>query len=149
MALGWEDFPVGKSIITQGITVTESHITQFSGLTGDMYPAHSNAIWAERSPFEQRIAHGPLTFSLAVGCMFQSGFYGDAIIAWLSGDKMRATAPVLIGDTIQVNATVVHSRPTKDGQSGVVELDYTVTNQHSKTVMTISLTMLMRNRPTH
>ena len=147
MSLGWEDFPVGKTVTTQGVTVTESHLVQFAGLTGDMYPVHTDAEWAKKhSPFGQRIAHGPLTFSLAVGCMFQSKFYGDAILAWLGGNNFRATGPVFIGDTIHVFATVTGSRGSKDPARGIVDLDYKVRNQRDEDVMLLSLTMLMRSR---
>lgn len=131
---------------TSGVTVTETHLVQFSGLTGDWYPVHTNAEWAAQSPFEQRIAHGPLTFSLAVGCMFQSQFYGDAILAWLGSDQIRATAPVFIGDTVHVFAKVTDSRASKDPSRGVVSLDYLVRNQRSEDVMFLSLRMLMRSR---
>jgi len=146
MRLGWEDFPVGRTIETPGVTVTEAHLVQFAGLTGDYYPVHTDVEWAAQSPFGQRIAHGPLTFSLAVGLMYQSQAYGDAIIAWLGADRMRATAPVFIGDTVRVVATVKGSRASKDPSRGVVDLQYTVRNQRGDDVMSISLTMLMRSR---
>lgn len=146
MKPGWEDFPVGKQVKTAGVTVTESHLVGFSGLTGDMYPVHTNAEWAAQSPFGRRIAHGPLTFALAVGCMFQSRFYGDAILAWLGADRIRATAPVFIGDTVHVVATVTGSRPSKDPSRGIVSLDYKVRNQADEDVMLLSLSMLMRSR---
>lgn len=146
MKNGWEDFPVGRTATTPSVTVTESHLVWFAGLTGDMYPAHTDAEWAAQSPFGQRIAHGPLTFALAVGCMYQSQFYGDAILAWLGADKIRATAPVFIGDAVHVVATVTGSRPAKDPSRGVVSLDYAVRNQRDEDVMFLSLTMLMRSR---
>lgn len=146
MKSGWEDFPVGKEVTTPSVTVTEAHLVQFAGLTGDCYPVHTDAEWAGRSSFGQRIAHGPLTFSLAVGCMYQSQFYGDAILAWLGGDRIRATAPVFIGDTVHVVARVTGCRPAKDPARGVVDLDYSVRNQRDEEVMTLSLTMLMRSR---
>lgn len=148
MGLGWEDFPVGKSVTTAGVTVTEAHLVQFSGLTGDFYPVHTDAEWAGQSPFEQRIAHGPLTFALAVGQMYQSKIYGDAIIAWLGADKIRATGPVYIGDTLHVVAIVASSRGASDPSRGIVSLDYNVQNQKDNPVMSLSLTMLMRSRQT-
>ena len=146
MTLGWEDFPAGRQITTAGITVTETHLVQFSGLTGDCYPVHTDAEWAAKSPFRQRIAHGPLTFALAVGQMFQSQSYGDAIIAWLGADNLRATAPVFIGDTIHVVADVTAARPAKRPDRGVVNLEYSVRNQRGEDVMKMSLAMLMRSR---
>jgi itaconyl-CoA hydratase len=146
MSSGWEDFPVGRTVTTPALTVTETHLVQFAGLTGDYYPVHTDAEWAARSPFGRRIAHGPLTFALAVGCMYQSRFYGDAIVAWLGADQIRAIAPVFIGDTVHVVATVTGSRPSKAPSRGIVNLDYTVRNQRDDDVMSLSLTMLMRSR---
>ncbi len=146
MTLGWEDFPVGRAITTPHVTVTETHLVQFAGLTGDYYPIHTDAEWAARSPFKQRIAHGPLTFALAVGLMYQSQAYGDAILAWLGADQVRASAPVFIGDTVHVVATVTGSRRSKDPSRGVVTLNYTVRNQRGEDVMAFAFTLLMRSR---
>lgn len=146
MNSGWEDFPAGKSVKTPGVTVTESHLVQFSGLTGDWYPVHTDSEWSRLSPFGHRIAHGPLTFALAVGCMYQSQFYGDAIVAWLGAEEIRATTPVFIGDTVHVVATVTGCRPSKSPSRGIVDLAYSVRNQRDEEVMTLALTMLMRSR---
>lgn len=144
--LGWEDFPAGREVTTAGVTVTESHLVQFSGLTGDFYPVHTDAEWAAKSPFGQRIAHGPLTFALAVGQMYQSQVYGDAILAFLGADNVRATAPVFIGDTVHVVATVLNARSTKDPTRGVVGLKYVVKNQRGEDVLSFDFTLLMLSR---
>lgn len=47
--------------------VTESDVLSFCELTGDWHPQHSDAEWAASSPFGERIAHGMLVLSLAVG----------------------------------------------------------------------------------
>lgn len=146
MSLGWEDFPAGREIKTPAVTVTETHLVQFAGLTGDMYPVHTDAEWAAKSPFGQRIAHGPLTFALAVGQMYQSQAYGDAIIAFLGADNVRATAPVFIGDTVHVVATVTSARPSKDPSRGIVSLKYDVRNQRDESVMNFDFTLLFRSR---
>lgn len=146
MALGWEDFPEGRSITTPSLTVTETHLVQFSSLTGDWYPVHTDAEWAAKSPFGQRIAHGPLTFAFAVGLMYQSQAYGTAIHAFLGADNVRAMVPVFIGDTIHVVATVTNSRSSKNPERGIVSLRYVVRNQRDEDVMSFDFTLLMRSR---
>lgn len=146
MTVGWEDFTVGRAVRTPAVTVTESHVVQFAGLTGDWYPLHTDAEWTRQTPFGQRIAHGPLTFALAVGLMYQSHVYGDAILALLGADKLRATAPVFFGDTIHVIATVVEVRASRDPGRGVVTLRYVVRNQRDEEVMSFLFTLLMRSR---
>jgi len=148
MSLGWQDFPVGKTVKTPALTVTETHLVQFAGLTGDYYPVHTDVEWSAKSPFGQRIAHGPLTFAFAVGLMYQSQAYGDAILAFLGADRIRATAPVFIGDTVHVVAEVTGSRGSKDPSRGVVSLRYMVRNQREEEVMSFDFTLLMRSRET-
>jgi acyl dehydratase len=131
---------------TPALTVTETHLVQFSGLTGDYYPVHTDAEWAAKSPFGQRIAHGPLTFALAVGLMYQSQAYGDCILCFLGADNVRATAPVFIGDTVHVVATVTSARSSKDPSRGVVSLKYVVRNQRGEDVMSFDFTLMMRSR---
>jgi itaconyl-CoA hydratase len=146
VSLGWEDFPVGRRIVTPAVTVTESHVVHFAGLTGDWYELHMDAEAARRGPFGERIAHGPLTFALAVGLMYQSQAYGNSIVAWLGADQLRASAPVRFGDTIHVEATVKEARASKQANRGVVTLQYSVVNQRGETVMTLDFSLLMRSR---
>ncbi len=146
MSIGWEDFPVGRAVASPAVTITETHVVQFAALTGDWYPLHMNAAAAARGPFGERVAHGPLTFAMAVGLMYQSQAYGDCIVAWLGANDLRATAPVRFGDTIQVVATVTAARPTKDPARRVVTLAYLVRNQKEEAVMSVDFTLLMKSK---
>jgi acyl dehydratase len=145
-AVTWEDFPVGRTITTHGLTVTEAHLVQWAGLTGDWYPLHMDATFAERTRFGERIAHGPLVFAWAVGLLGLTGWYGEAIIAWLGLDRLRATAPVRIGDTIRVEARVKESRLTSSGTAGVVVLACCVRNQDGVDVMSFEHSLMMEAR---
>ncbi len=78
--------------------------------------------------------------------MYQSQAYGNAIIAWLGANGVRATAPVFIGDTVHVVAEVIGSRAAKDPSRGVVSLMYRVVNQKDEEVMSFEFTLLMRSR---
>lgn len=146
MSVGWEDFPVGREIVSPAVTVTETHVTQFAMLTGDWYPLHMDAEFAAASPFGRRIAHGPLVFTLAVGLMYQSQCYGHAIIAWLGADKMRSSVPTFFGDTLHVVATVLSSRSSERPGRGVVVLNYVMKKQTGETVMSLEFALLMRSR---
>lgn len=146
MSTGYQDFPVGRVITTPAVTITEAHVVQFANLTGDWYPLHMNAQAAARGPFGARIAHGPLTFAMAVGLMYQSQAYGESILAWLGANEVKASAPVRFGDTIHVVATVKACRPSKDPSRGVVTLEYLVKNHEGEAVMSLDFTLLMRSR---
>jgi acyl dehydratase len=152
MPVSFEDFPAGRVITTSSITVTETQVVQWAQLTGDWYPLHTDAVFAAQTEFGARIAHGPLTFALAVGLVAQSGALGDAAIAWLGADNLKAHAPVFIGDTVSVTATVIDARRTSKSDRGVVTLRYVVANSSGTDVLSCDFTLLMRaesaDRPT-
>ena len=143
---GWEDFKVGDKFVTPSVTVTETHIVNFGCLTGDWYPLHFNEEFAKKTIFKGRIAHGPLTFSFAIGLMFQSGVFGDSIAASLGIDKMRALKPVRAGDTIRVEADVIDKKETSKAEQGITIMVYNVKDQRDETVFTFEYTILMYRR---
>jgi itaconyl-CoA hydratase len=142
----WDDFALGQRITTMGITVTEAHLVNWAGLTMDFYPLHMDKEFASKTAFKERIAHGPLTFALAVGLLGRTGIAEDSVIAWLGVDNMRIPAPVKIGDTIRVEAQVTQKRETKQADQGVTVMCYTVLNQRDETVMVFDMKYLMHRR---
>lgn len=147
-ARAFEDFAVGETFLTGARTVEIADIVSFAGLTGDFYPLHVDEQYAAQTRFGGRIAHGPLTFSLAVGLVALSGYYGNAVEALLGCDEMRATRPVRPGDTLRVRTQVVSAVESSNPKYGTLELLYSVFNQHDETVMTFRWTMLVRRRST-
>ena len=141
----FEDFEVGDTMTTRGRTVDIGDITAFAGLTGDHYPLHTDAHYMTGNRFGQRIAHGPLTFSLAVGLVGLSGFYGDAIAALVEIGTLKATAPVVAGDTLHVLATVETHEATGP-KYGTLGVRYSVLNQDGSEVMEFLQTMLAKRR---
>jgi 3-hydroxybutyryl-CoA dehydratase len=140
----FEDFQLGDVILTRGRTVETSDFIAFAGLTGDYYPLHMDAEVAGTTRFGARIAHGPLTFSIAVGLVGMTGYYGDAIVALLEIKSLRATAPVLAGDTLSVHAEVVGHEPGDNPKYGTLSVDYSVRNQRGDEVMRFTQVMLAR-----
>lgn len=117
----WENFKIGEEVITPSITLTEAHLVNWAGLTMDFYPLHTDEEYAKKTIFKGRIAHGPLTFALAIGLVYRTGIYGDSILAWLGIENMKIPAPVRIGDTIRVHAKVTEKRETKDPSRGIIK----------------------------
>ena len=140
----WESFVLGERIESENITVTESHVVSWASLTGDWVPLHMDAEYAAGTPFGQRIAHGPLTFALALGLITRTGVFGDAVVAWLGVDGLRLPAPVLFGDTIRVTVEVAETRPTSKPDRGLTVLAYSVHNQRDEIVMTFTSSFLLR-----
>jgi acyl dehydratase len=142
----WEDFSVGDKVTSMAITVTEAHLVTWAGLTMDYYPLHMDKEYAAGTPFKERIAHGPLTFALAVGLMGTTGYAKDSVIAWLGVTDMRIPAPVKIGDTIRLHAEITELRETKNRDQGLCVMRYEVVNQRDETVMTFDMKFLMHRR---
>jgi itaconyl-CoA hydratase len=142
----WEDFEVGLRVSSPGVTVTESHVVSWTGLTGDWSSFHVDAQAAARSVFGERVAHGPLTLALALGLVTQTGVFGDAIVAWLGLDEVRVPRPVRIGDTISVDAEVVDTQATSNPDRGRSVLAYRVSNQSGQPVMSFRSAFLLKRR---
>ncbi len=130
-----DDFQVGDIFRTASITMTESHVVAWAGLTLDFYPLHMDKEYAAKSQFGERLVHGPLIFAMSVGLVASAGFAGDSAIAWLGVDNMRMLAPVKIGDTISVMVEVVEKTTTSNPRKGIQVWRYTVSNQRGEHVM--------------
>ena len=141
-----DDFKLGDIYTTPRITVTETHVVNWAGLTGDYYPLHMDKVYAESTQFGERLAHGPMIFALAVGLVAQAGFGGDAVVAWLGANNMRMLAPVKIGDTITVRVEVKEQKLTRDPEKGVQTWLYTVLNQRNETVISFDYIMIFHQR---
>lgn len=142
----WEDFVAGTHLTTRGMTITEAHIVNWANMAGDWLPLHVDHHTARQTPFGSVIAHGPLTLSLALGLVIQTGFFGDAVLAWLGLDDVRLPKPVLPGDTIHVEAEVAEHVRTSKPERGRIVLAYRVCNQHDEVVMTFTSGFLLRRR---
>jgi acyl dehydratase len=140
------DFNVGDVYPTAAITVTESHLVTWAGLTMDFYPLHMDKEYAAKTQFGERLVHGPLIFAMAVGLVSKEGFAGDAAVAWLGVDNMRMTQPVKIGDTIRVEVEVMEKKETSKPDKGVQVWRYTVKNQRDESVMVFDYTMMFHMR---
>lgn len=144
----FDEFELGDVMVTRGRTIDIGDISNFAQLTGDYYPLHIDEQHAKSTRFGTRIAHGPLTFTIAVGLVGLSGFYGDAITALLEVRSMRATKPVVAGDTLKVQAEVIELKAGANPKYGTIGVEYSVRNQRDEEVMIFQQYMLARRRLT-
>jgi acyl dehydratase len=139
----FEDFQVGDVETTRARTITEADIVNFAAFSGDWYPLHTDVEYAKKGPFGERIAHGMLVLSVATGLM---PLYEMAIVAFYGMDKVRFTAPTMIGDTIHVELEVV-DRQDKGDIGGVVVLKESVKNQKGEDVAISTMKVLIGKKP--
>jgi acyl dehydratase len=139
----FEEYELGAERRTLGRTITEADIVLHAGQTGDFYPHHMDAEWCKAQEFGQRVAHGTLIFSVAVG--MTAGAVNP--IAFSYGyDRLRFVGPVFIGDTIGVRVTIADKREHKRPDHGMVVERLEVLNQRGETVLVCDHLLLVRRR---
>ena len=143
-SLYFEDYVEGSVRRTLGRTITEADIVIHAGQTGDFYPHHMDAEWCRTQPFGQRIAHGTLIFSVAVG--MTAGNVNPEAFSY-GYDRLRFIHPVFIGDTIAVTVTVKEKRASpKSPDHGIVVELCQVTNQRGETVLACEHLLMVKRR---
>lgn len=146
LGLYYEEFEVGQKLVTRGRTITEADIVQFAALTGDYNPMHTDAEYAKQSFAKQRVAHGMLSLSYAVGQAYQLGVLERTTLAFRSVE-MKFSLPVFIGDTIRAELTVAEKKDAARLGGGLVTLEMRIVNQEGKVVQKGTLELLMMSKP--
>lgn len=109
-------------------TISESDVYMYAGISGDLNPAHVNAVEAEKGMFGERIAHGMLTASF-ISTVLGMHLPGPGTI-YLS-QELSFKRPVKFGDTIEAKVEVIEKLTEKNR----LVLRTTCTNQHGELVI--------------
>ena len=144
--LYFEEFEVGAVMRTRGRTITEADLVQFAALTGDFNPMHTDAEYSKDSFMGQRVAHGMLTISYAVGQAYQLGILERTVLGF-RGLEMKFSSPVYIGDTIHAELKVAETRAARRLSGGVVTLEIRIVKQDGVVAQKGSLSLLMMSKP--
>ncbi|MGD9076923.1 MAG: MaoC family dehydratase [Desulfobacteraceae bacterium] len=109
-------------------TVSEADIYMYAGVTGDVNPAHIDEVYAGKTFFKTRIAHG----------MLLAGFISTVLGNRLPGhgtiymkQELNFLGPVRIGDTVTARVEVVEIENEKNR----VKLRTTCVNQDGTVVV--------------
>lgn len=142
----FEDYVVGSSHESYGRTVTETDIVAHAGQTGDFYPHHMDAEFCATQPFGQRMAHGTLILSMAVGML--AGEVNEESMSY-GYDRVRFIRPVHIGDTIRARSEIIALRDhaKQPDRFGMAEERVEVANQRGETVLALVKVYVVNRRP--
>lgn len=140
------EFEIGTRLVTAGRTITETDIVQFAGLSGDFNQIHTDAAYAAKDTFGQRVAHGLLVQSIASGLAVQSGIIEGTVLAFREL-HVKFSLPVFIGDTIHVLLEVTETKALPRLGGGNITMKVNVINQHEQTVQRGDWVMLVKSKP--
>ncbi len=138
----YENASVRESL---GRTITETDVVLHAGQSGDFYPHHMDAEWCKTQEFKQRVAHGTLVFTIAIGLIAldinpEAFTYGY--------DHLRFIKPVFIGDTLHARVTVKEKRDAlKRPDYGIVVELVEAFNQRQETVLACEHLLMVKKRP--
>ena len=145
--LYFEEFEIGQHFYSSGRTITENDIVSFAGLSGDYNQIHTDAQFAEGTPYGQRIAHGLLVTSVASGLIAQSGLIEGTVLAFREINNWKFAKPTYIGDTVHVEVEINGTKALRRLGGGAVEIAVFVKNQNDEVVMKGLWTVLIISRP--
>jgi len=130
----YEDLQVGEEYESPGRTITEADIVNFSAISGDWSPVHTDEEYCKRSAYKTRIAHGLLGLAAVEGLKQRISAFADvrymASLYW----NYKFSGPILIGDTIRIRVKIASKRETKKPDRGIVVEYVTMVNQRGEIV---------------
>ena len=142
----FEEFTVGETFETRGVTLTESQIVDFA-LTYDPQQMHVNAAAAAEGMFGGLIASGFQTLALSFRLFFDLGLVEKSNIVGPGMDEIRWLAPVKPGDTLKSVVEVLEARESRSKPDrGTVRFGFTALNQRGETVLTFQAITIIRKR---
>jgi 3-hydroxybutyryl-CoA dehydratase len=144
--LYFEEFALGDSMTSPARTITETDIVAFAALSGDWTAIHTDAEYAAKGNFGERVAHGLLALSIASGLAVRLGFIEDTAIAFRELE-WKFSLPIKIGDTIHMRAEVIEKKALPRLGGGIVTLDVAVLNQRNEVTQRGTWKMLVKSSP--
>ncbi len=141
----FSEFTLNQEFQTGRRTVTETDVVVFAGLSGDYNPLHTDAVFAAKTPFKQRVAHGMLVSSISTGLAQTLGIFEGTTLALLE-QTFRYKAPTFFGDTICLKLSVINTKPSSKGGKGVVTFSSEIIKQDGTVAIEGQWNVLFRDQ---
>jgi acyl dehydratase len=131
-------------VFTAGPRVIDrSDIDAFTRLSGDRTALHCDDGYARSTPFGAVVAHGALVLAVGTGLAYETGIFLGTVLA-VRSMEISFERPVFPGDslTLQLEVTAKENQPRVD--RGRVSFGVQLTNQHGKSAVQGTWTLIMR-----
>ncbi len=131
----YDDYEIGQHEESQGRTVTEADVVNFSNLSWDHKPLHTDKEFAKQNtPFGRRVAHGMLGLMIASGLIAGMEIFKDIAVFAFTKFTWEFKKPVFIGDTLKVRVKIIEKEDIPAKDRGIIRMVRTVLNQKDKVV---------------
>lgn len=148
MARYFEDYKVGKKIVTPGRTVTEADISILMGIGRYSEPLMIDEEYAKTTIFGGRIVPGRVALALAGGLIVLGRVFDDDTTICGTGIRnVNFVNPLRAGDTIRLEVEFIDKKETSKADRGLVTHKEVCKNQRGETILEVEETHLVRRRP--
>lgn len=136
----FDELRVGERFRSAERPVRDIDVDAFAALTGDEHPLHTDAEWAASGPFGERVAHGLLVLSMAVG---QVPLDPERVLALRRVSDVVFKRPVRLGERVHVAGELTGLKAV-DERAGLVDFAWQIRNQDDALVTRASVQLLWR-----
>ena len=131
----YEDYKVGQYEESQGRTVTEADVVNFSNLSWDHKALHTDKEYAKQNtPFGRRVAHGMLGLMIASGLIAGMELFKDIAVFAFTKFTWEFKRPIFIGDTLRARVEIIEKEDIPGKDRGIIRMDRKAINQKDKVV---------------
>jgi 3-hydroxybutyryl-CoA dehydratase len=141
--LYFEDLKPGDCWTSDAREISGDDVADFSLLTGDHDPLHTNQLIHGDSPFGEPVVHGLLGLGVMAGLSSSSPMI--ATLALISISDWRFEAPIYFGDSVYVVTTVTDVAP-HGRRAGRVTWLRQLVNQKNRVVQQGTVVTLVASR---
>ncbi|GHD12853.1 MaoC family dehydratase [Tianweitania populi] len=145
MHIEYQNLPalVGQEVgVSEWVLIDQDRVNRFAEATGDFQWIHVDV---ERATRERggTVAHGYLTLSLVPGLIETMLIYEDVSHTINYGaDRLRFTAPVMVGKRVRVRQTIKTVEPRGSGMQYLAEIKVEIENE-DKPALIMDMRMLV------
>jgi len=142
----FEDVVVGSSFETPARVISSADIADFSAVSGDRHPIHTDPDYAVAAGFDDVIAHGPFGIAMAIGLFGTIEAFRDTAVLMTSIEDWRFLAPILAGDAIRMTMEIIGTSLSRSGR-GQVRRKFRLLNDAGIVVQEGISEMVVLHRP--
>ncbi len=142
----FEEFEIGEELITQARTVAEADTINYTILSWDTDPLHTDAEYGRMTPYGGILAPLLLPIVFANGLGATLGFLAGTNRGAL-GDWWEFVRPLRVGDTLHFRQVIAAKQEAKDSDTGIVTFGMEMVNQHGHAVSQGQRSALVQRQP--